>query len=135
MSQKNLKQYLEIKNKTLSTSEVIQKSFTNVLNTLKEEDFVVVENQRQKKTLVIQDIETYIGSEISPNIGTKVAKTPAEVIALSKMFIKENIFFLMKFESHNITFPQIESIIDKTNDLNYTKAGFDVQITKQLMSA
>lgn len=37
-------------------------------------------------------------------------KSVEENILLAKTFIKENIFFLMRFESRNITFPEIDHI-------------------------
>ncbi len=52
---------------------------------------------------------------------------------LAKRNIKENIYYLMRFESPNITFPEIESIIDKDTQLT-KKLKFEKVVTEDLMN-
>ena len=132
MNKKDIENYNNTKKQVLTTSEVIRSSFVNVLNQLEIKDFVVVENQRQKKTLIIQNIDTFIGIESSKKAFKGKVTNEEENILLARTFIKENVFFLMKFESQNITFPKIESILANPEK---TKNGFDSQITKQLMDS
>lgn len=128
----DIQKYKLVKNKTLSSSDVVKSSFTNVLESLKKDDYVLVENQRQRKVVVIQDIETFSQiSKIEQRFFSGAIKTYDDNILLAKTFIKENIFYLMCFESKNITFPKIESILQ---NVNITNGGFDAQVTHQLMN-
>ena len=128
----DIQKYKLVKNKTLSSSDVVKSSFTNVLESLKKDDYVLVENQRQRKVVVIQDIETFSQiSKIEQRFFSGAIKTYDDNILLAKTFIKENIFYLMCFESKNITFPKIESILQ---NVNTTNGGFDAQVTHQLMN-
>ena len=131
MNKKEINSYNKIKNKTLSSSDVIKSSFTNVFNGLDKEDFILVENQRKRKVVVIQDIETFAGvTKIKSKSFTGQVKNYEDNVLLAKTFIKENVFYLMCFESKNITYPEIESILQSNGK---TKKGFDAQITTQLM--
>ena len=128
----DIQKYKLVKNKTLSSSDVVKSSFTNVLESLKKDDYVLVENQRQRKVVVIQDIETFSQiPKIEQRFFSGAIKTYDDNILLAKTFIKENIFYLMCFESKNITFPKIESILQ---NVNITNGGFDAQVTHQLMN-
>lgn len=131
MNTNDIKRYQQVKNKTLSSSDVVKSSFTNVLENLLKDDYVLVENQRQRKVVVIQDIETFAGvSNIEPRSFSGSVRTYYDNVLLAKTFIKENVFYLMCFESKNITFPKIESILQSNNKTNQ---GFDAQVTNQLM--
>ena len=50
-----------------------------------------------------------------------------------KRKIKENTYYLMKFESPNITFPDVSTIIDLGTNL--TPLGFEFEVTKNLVKA
>ena len=129
MNKKDIEQYKDVKHKVLTTSQVIQSSFGNVIRELEESDYILVENRRQNKTMVIQDIETFTGVK-STTRNFKLSVTNVEENRLlAKTFIRENTFYLMRFESKNITFPNIENYLEP----GLTDNGFDRQITKQLI--
>ena len=46
MNIKDIENYKKIKNKTLKSSDVVKSSFTNVLENLSKDNYVLVENQR-----------------------------------------------------------------------------------------
>lgn len=111
-----LKDFKETKEKLITTSEVLQSSFNNVFDKLKLEDFVLVENQRKKEILVIQPLEKYLARE-EITIPTSVllegpVTTSYQNTLLAKEMMKENVYYLMRFESQNITFPDVETIAD-----------------------
>lgn len=126
MKREDISKYKEIKDKTFTTSEVIKDSFVQLIKSLDKNDYVIVENTRQKKTMVVQNIDTFL------NINEQKVEDNKS-IRLAKQEIKNNIFYLMRFESPDITFPEIETILD--NGKVSTKRGFDAQLTKQLMDA
>ena len=129
MNKNDIKQYENVKNKVFTTSEVIQKSFVNAISELDKSDYVIIENQRQKITMVLQDIQTFTGVQHSSKSFSGKVTTPAENMLLAKTFIRENTFYLMRFESENITFPDVEDYLEP----GLTKNGFDRQITGQLI--
>lgn len=111
-----LKDFKETKEKLITTSEVLQSSFNNVFDKLKLEDFVLVENQRKKEILVIQPLDKYLARE-EITIPTSVLQegpvtTSYQNTLLAKEMMKENVYYLMRFESQNITFPDVETIAD-----------------------
>lgn len=110
-----LKEFNNLKSKMITTSEVLQSSFNNVFDKLKVEDFVLVENQRKKEVLVIQPLDKYINRyDIEIPIHQSFegpVLTTSQNILLAKQMMKENVYYLMRFESRNITFPDIEMIL------------------------
>lgn len=125
MDKNDIINYKKIKDNTFTTSEVIRDSFVKLIKSLDKNDFILVENTRQKKVMVVQDIDTFVG------INSKKIKSSNKIINFAKQHIKNNIYYLMRFESPNITFPEIETILDKGKVT--TKMGFDAKITNQLM--
>ena len=127
----------KIEENKLSTSEVIQSSFTNVFKELEVNDFVIIENHRKKKQLIIQEIDKYgsiskevqeIKRKMSPNLVTNTHENKL----LAKQYIKENTFYLMRFESENITFPDVEYYTNmKIKNASYQ---FEQEVTINLLN-
>lgn len=133
----DLETFNKIQKKTVTTSEILQSSFSNVFERLKVEDYLIVENTRRKEYLVIQPLNKYL----SGNVGVVIPSTSFtgkvssrdENVSLARTYIKENVYYLMKFESSNITFPQVETIIEKGKLSK--EYDFDVMLTNNLMDA
>lgn len=111
-----LKTFKETKDKMITTSEVLQSSFNNIFEKLKFEDFVLVENQRRKEVLIIQKLEKYLNRSDYIEIPEAIKfdgpiLTKEQNLRLARELIKENVYYLMRFESSNITFPDIETIM------------------------
>lgn len=129
-----LKEFNNLKSKMITTSEVLQSSFNNVFDKLKVEDFVLVENQRKKEVLVIQPLDKYINRHdieipIHQSFEGPVL-TVGQNILLAKQMMKENVYYLMRFESRNITFPDIEMILSSGK----FRDEFEKDVTINLMN-
>ena len=132
MNEKKITTYYQIKNEALTTSQVIQSSFSNVFQKIKKYEYAIVNNHRKKMTLIITTVDKYLKSSEISSGKLNVSKREKLKIIIKNQ-IKENVFYLMRFESQNITFPEIEAIVDRAK--LETKYDFDVQLTKQLVKA
>lgn len=134
---KDIKKYKELEEAKVTTSEVLQSSFGIVFDKLEKEDFILVENNRKKETLVIQKIDKYVQKDLADIKPTRrifngKVKTEQDNILLAKQYLKENVYYLMKFESENITFPDVEYYISNPGRLE--SKNFDQEITINLIN-
>ena len=132
---KELNLYSKIEDKKISTSKVLQSSFGIVFEKLKEEDYILVENVRQKETLVIQKLEKYLDKDLekispTPYLVPNKINSKRDNILLARQYIKENTYYLMKFESPNITLPTVKYYLENPNILE--ERNFDRDITINL---
>ncbi len=133
MNKNEIKKYQKEDKKVVTTSDILQSSFKVAYDHLDKNDYLIIENKRKSTKYILQTIEQYTNEVAPAKAFSGQVMTMKQNILLARKYIKENVFYLMRFESENVTFPDIEAIAsnmkpDETND------GFDIMVTKNLMS-
>lgn len=111
--------------KIISITE-LSRNTKEVLKSVKNKDFVVVKNNKP----IFYGINPSNYKETKDITNSYNASD--YLSRLARQTFKENIYFLMRFESPNITFPEIDYLMNFNDVVNY---DFEVKVTKNLIDA